>query len=1467
MGKAILASAASASVAVAKMAWSRSGGRGDRTGTAVGTGRTAGRAGSGSTTTGGRRCTLFLSLMLTALLLLAAPVLANAWTLTVKVTGPGGVPDNKVVVSGGATRTVTSGTVTMYPSGAATATVYTAAGYTRSVTVDGIASALSAFTFSSGTHNVTVAYSAPTTNNVTITQNTGGTVYLQLPNSTWSSTGATGVAPGTSLPISIAANGDHTIRNYTVNGVTTTVNGTVPGQVLNIPFIVTSTPAPNTITASYGFVPTVSATLSVPANGYNTQTINCSADATSNDSGLLYSFSVISKPSGAAAIAPQGPGTLKSYSFVPDLLGTYRVQVSVSSAGGGFAQATADVVVSSYLDYRNSQCTSCHTTSYPQVVAAYNAGSHPARQVGCQDCHSGGAPHSDGVNRDNVSSTTFTVTGVVTGHPTGSLFCMTAGCHTPGVVHKSPGMLCAACHNSGELHNPDASFAQAANICFDCHGAVNGTHFYTKTSLGVSQCALCHPASGHNPVPATVVARAHFNGYTSYANPGYAAAYVTPATVCADCHQGGDPASAADTALQAYRSQWAGSAHGDAQGAAWLNTASHNWKGSGKAGADAKASAGIAVDCQRCHTALGYLQFAQYTSYAPVAGTTERYSEPLTCNACHVSGDFSASRSIGARTGYYNYSSAATGRLRVALPYPDSGKSNICLGCHVGREAGATIKAIAQATAHKSYSSSFWQDTGFINSHYLAAGGQVFGVTGFEYPGQQYESGGVDHSRVGADSAQGPCVACHMPGSSHTLEASAAGYALCNGCHTGAGVVNAGFIADKDAAFRAALKALASALASRGFAPNLDADGVIQYPYFTARNWGGEESAPGNMGAAFNYNLLAHDPGAFAHNPTYTKRLLRDSIDYLSFGSVERGRDLTATMAALLPDNAEQARAAAFFQNAGEGTAACIVCHSESVDPLSGGNILAMYASTEHALNAGGASCLSCHAPDTDTAHPHQAMLSTQAQVSERCFGCHAAHSFPSIGRCMNCHNPHDPKQVHIGFPHYNNFSTAQYVTKNLSCNNCHTTVDVLGDATFNIYSANLQWGRSGKGNIVSPSWTGRDFKTLGSPAPVTPANSAAVDCVRCHTTTGYINYVSSNFQDISAWGSSGLIPGGDRTREMVACSACHAPTPFLSYYQYDWDTDIETPPFSRRVVPQVTVYYNFSTAGAPRILNPVTLPANAGQSNNCIVCHSGTVAGSTLKALAQQVTAADPFWNSTPFIDPHGMAAAGILYGISGYGFAGASYSGPINYVHWAIGGNDAGPCVACHMSTPKPHLFSAVSSASNGVIGKISAFEEVCSGCHSGGSRNLNEASLNADKEAFASSLKALAAALAVRGIHFNPAREPYFFTVADGEQQNPGTAYLGWGADYLPGPPPVYRGQDVMGAAFNLKLLWSERGAYAHNDYYARRLIYDSIDLVDNGRINGSVFVTLQDLATGSDFTETDKVNARNYIGTRP
>ena len=70
----------------------------------------------------------------------------------------------------------------------------------------------------------------------------------------------------------------------------------------------------------------------------------------------------------------------------------------------------------------------------------------------------------------------------------------------------------------------------------------------------------------------------------------------------------------------------------------------------------------------------------------------------------------------------------------------------------------------------------------------------------------------------------------------------------------------------------------------------------------------------------------------------------------------------------------------------------------------------------------------------------------------------------------------------------------------------------------------------------------------------------------------------------------------------------------------------------------------------------------------------------------------------------------------------------------------------------------------------------------------------------------------------------------------------------------------GKHNMGAAFNYNLLEHDPGAYAHNRYYAKRLIYDSIDWLDDNIINNSVSATL-DSATHAG--KTYQTGAKSYI----
>jgi hypothetical protein len=63
---------------------------------------------------------------------------------------------------------------------------------------------------------------------------------------------------------------------------------------------------------------------------------------------------------------------------------------------------------------------------------------------------------------------------------------------------------------------------------------------------------------------------------------------------------------------------------------------------------------------------------------------------------------------------------------------------------------------------------------------------------------------------------------------------------------------------------------------------------LIKEKGLSVNNWPklyGPGTGPDTMGASFNSSLLGVDPGGYAHNGKYVKRLIYDSIDWLYDGN------------------------------------------------------------------------------------------------------------------------------------------------------------------------------------------------------------------------------------------------------------------------------------------------------------------------------------------------------------------------------------------------------------------------------------------------------------------------------------------------------------------------------------------------------------------------------------------------------
>jgi hypothetical protein len=523
----------------------------------------------------------------------------------------------------------------------------------------------------------------------------------------------------------------------------------------------------------------------------------------------------------------------------------------------------------------------------------------------------------------------------------------------------------------------------------------------------------------------------------------------------------------------------------------------------------------------------------------------------------------------------------------------------------------------------------------------------------------------------------------------------------------------------------------------------------------------------------------------------------------------------------------------------------CISCHQDPSwkTPGTGINVVTEWNLSAHNTK-NGAGCGDCHG--TGANHPAS------------CNKCHASGvAFNPIknpdaeGKCATCHNISNTNNAYSTNRDFNgevtntladHFSTptlkaytsgaynARYVTKNYekSCRSCHNPHDT---------SSNMiklrQWARSGKGDVTALPWRNYDFgrdpaRSTATPG-ATPANSFGADCVRCHTATGHINYLTNNQSIAPAYGGTSKTDG----KEVLACNVCHDDGKGYAYG------------YKRRSVPQVTAYYNKSTVSKMRIRIPVTYP-DVGESNLCLNCHVGRENGKIIKELAlpaltanKVISPSGPYnFANAGFENSHYLTAGATIFRTSGFEFYSSQYydnprtvDGNIIYAHDQIGvGNfkgtgTSGPCITCHMK-PGRHTFLPVTKSSNDKLTATATelTSTICANCHSGsnplyGTLPMSADEINHQREQFHAALAALQALLQYRVAVYFTTTNPYFF------KADLVTAARNW----VTGPGT---GDNNMGAAFNFNLLHHDYGAFAHNRYYSKRLIYDSISwLYDN------------------------------------
>ena len=550
---------------------------------------------------------------------------------------------------------------------------------------------------------------------------------------------------------------------------------------------------------------------------------------------------------------------------------------------------------------------------------------------------------------------------------------------------------------------------------------------------------------------------------------------------------------------------------------------------------------------------------------------------------------------------------------------------------------------------------------------------------------------------------------------------------------------------------------------------------------------------------------------------------------------------------------------------------ACIACHTGTTSHVTGNSVTTEWFRSAHSSSAGGAGCNDCHQVD---GHP----------------GNGAVPNLPNNGVCVTCHTA--TVSMSTATAHFARYSASylgfpvSQVSRSLinpatndpsasSCNGCHNPHDMTS-----LLPVNRQWAQSAHGAITDEAFDEQAF-------------IKNTTCNRCHSGTGFRYYVTNGQTAIT----KAILGKYSSAREAVSCNACHT--------NYSWKR-ISTDP-------SVTTFVNFST---PYVRFPnigKNFPSNVGDTKLCIPCHAGRSGSRSGAAITTDA--------ATPPFDSHYFPAAAVMYGkiafinftsqgavlpavaavpntlgpisASTYGktlITSDDLSGGVTSTHRKLGttaingdshnpsffvpGNldSGGPCVVCHMTAGHTLQINA------------DAYNKVCINCHTSergaplNASNFLSVFVDENREQMNDAL-ALAVRLledpkydiSVRLADIEESQESSLIRKSTGVTLNTDS----WPA-WLAGPGASLTSTQIYklkGAMYNILLCYKENASFVHARSLTRRVIYDTIDFLDNGKMDMSVGATaiaqsLQGTAATNPvfgkFTKGDKAFVTNTDG---
>lgn len=900
----------------------------------------------------------------------------------------------------------------------------------------------------------------------------------------------------------------------------------------------------------------------------------------------------------------------------------------------------ADGHSTTYVTYTDANGTTYSRPGGDGCMACHDAhGLAATARSTCYTCHTGGK-HGWSV-ADFEKSTHFTSTYAIAdgiGGPTGKA--------------------CIACHDPHSLDAPFFAMSTATQI---------------KKGVG---CQSCHtPGAPYSVYNADGTGKApHFPNTVNSWDTAATAYYTGTGATCAECHSHNNTINAG----------WAEGGHGDVTAVPWKGDSGHtDWGAQGSNGVNFQSSP-QATNCIRCHSAKGFAAFVDsgFTKIDKLPAS--QLAAPLTCSACHDSVDKGTLRlanfttaSHGAKgfKAYWGYSTASFVKNKVvtAIQLGDNRNSNICMPCHSQRASGQEIKdvfaaakpAIAPGVAGSGIGTAIYPHAAQPGAIFYGKGGYEFTATNGTGASNSFAyQDRARHQRIGnylpsgyndTGVTQGSCVGCHMTSpDTHNVEVvtkdsngNLTGIVSteCAKCHP------AEFTYQDLQAKKDELAALATALGNLLVKKGITLDGVNPLPERTSNfdmslGTGDLVKAEKNTGAWFNWYLFkTADPGAYAHNPSYARRLLTDSIDWMDDNSLNSSAASTVLAMgvngnALYNSAVDVNKALAFTNDPG-----CLGCHlgSGTNSNAAPGIEAAPHYNTAGTLVPGqtftqaqfvvpGTQCNYCHGYGHGTDSPGSTVLN---QYAESAHGdvkgmAWTDYDFKTRATCNACHTTQGFVTA-IG----NNWSnTAAFgvagdnAKQVLGCNTCHSST---AWKSYSTASGKL----SSSIRVISGGYTA-GMGGYGSAAKATVKFSDQGEsniCIPCHATrengdslkagTGTVaspipyNFANKSFVNPHYLGSAAVWQGtaGFKFYTSTTRYAVNKPTHGVA------TPDIQTPnhSFNSRMTTQqqqkgscVACHMGLTNSHTFDTYSTATrFQFNTGaQVNGCLGCHSNTSGG-----------------------------------------------------------------------------------------------------------------------------------------------------------------------------------------------------------------------------------------------------------------